>query len=262
MLRDDSAMNLSPEFYTEFALKYDAELLEFFGGGVMHYCGKGDHFVPILAKEKALTAINLSQPHLNDMDIISGKMDFLTGIEFDVKTERFIEALGFQGGIIFSVIGDCHKVIAGFAVVCRHDKGMLLTVGACGMHMHIADIGVSADEIRVHRINGKLDQTFVVEEDTDIVFTFLFEGVNDMEATVLGGGQAIGGVIVAVGICGGNALRGGVDGNDVLRIFCESRMAASGLHRDRNFLSRGNDLGKDIVVQKLAFHQIHNSIPF
>ena len=36
----------------------------------MHYCGKGDHFVPILAKEKALTAINLSQPHLNDMDII------------------------------------------------------------------------------------------------------------------------------------------------------------------------------------------------
>lgn len=70
LVRDDSAMNLSPEFYTEFALKYDAELLNYFGGGVMHYCGKGDHFVPILAKEKALTAINLSQPHLNDMDII------------------------------------------------------------------------------------------------------------------------------------------------------------------------------------------------
>ena len=36
----------------------------------MHYCGKGDHFVPILTKCDALTGINLSQPHLNDMDKI------------------------------------------------------------------------------------------------------------------------------------------------------------------------------------------------
>lgn len=70
LLRNDSAMNLSPDFYKEFALKYDSELLDYYGGGVMHYCGRGDHFVPILAKEKNLTAINLSQPHLNNMDII------------------------------------------------------------------------------------------------------------------------------------------------------------------------------------------------
>lgn len=63
-------MNLSPDFYREYALKYDAQLLDYFGGGVMHYCGRGDHFVPILAKEKSLTGINLSQPHLNDMDVI------------------------------------------------------------------------------------------------------------------------------------------------------------------------------------------------
>lgn len=72
LIRDDSAMNLSPEFYEEFAYKYDSELLEYYGGGIMHYCGKGDHFVPILTKCDALTGINLSQPHLNNMDIVYG----------------------------------------------------------------------------------------------------------------------------------------------------------------------------------------------
>ena len=70
LIRDDSAVNLSPELYEEFALQYDAHLLDYYKGGAMHYCGKGDHFVEILAKEKSLTGINLSQPELNDMDKI------------------------------------------------------------------------------------------------------------------------------------------------------------------------------------------------
>lgn len=67
-LRDDSAVNLSPEQYAEFALKYDKYLLDYYGGGMVHYCGKGDHFINQLVSIKSLTGINLSQPHLNNMD--------------------------------------------------------------------------------------------------------------------------------------------------------------------------------------------------
>lgn len=70
VLRDDSAMNLSPEFFDEFIAPYDGELLEYFGGGIVHFCGRGDHFVDRLAKVKGLTCVDMSQPHLNDMDKI------------------------------------------------------------------------------------------------------------------------------------------------------------------------------------------------
>ena len=69
-LRDDSAMNLSPDLYEEFAFKYDKYLLDYYGGGTVHYCGRGDHYIEILTGAENLTGINLSQPHLNDMDVI------------------------------------------------------------------------------------------------------------------------------------------------------------------------------------------------
>ena len=70
MLRNDSAMNLSPEMYGEFALPYDKRLLEYYGGGCVHFCGRGDHYIERLCGIDALTSINLSQPHLNDMEKI------------------------------------------------------------------------------------------------------------------------------------------------------------------------------------------------
>lgn len=70
LLRCDSAMNLSPELYAEFALPYDTELLRYYGGGGMHFCGRGDHYIDKLCTIPELTAVNLSQPHLNDMEKI------------------------------------------------------------------------------------------------------------------------------------------------------------------------------------------------
>ena len=69
-LRNDSAMNLSPDFFNEFIVPYDGELLQHFGGGIVHFCGRGDHFIPSLAKLRGLSAIDMSQPHLNDMKLI------------------------------------------------------------------------------------------------------------------------------------------------------------------------------------------------
>lgn len=70
MLRDDSAMNLSPEMFHEFIRPYDERLLREFGGGAIHACGKVDHFAPILPLMPHLTSFNLSQPHLNDMEVV------------------------------------------------------------------------------------------------------------------------------------------------------------------------------------------------
>ena len=69
-IRNDSAMNLSPDLYEEFALKYDKHLLDYYGGGIVHFCGRGDHYIDRLTKIDSLCGINMSQPHLNDMDKI------------------------------------------------------------------------------------------------------------------------------------------------------------------------------------------------
>lgn len=65
----DSCMNLSPDNYLEFVKKYDAELLNRYGG-VVHSCGKVDHFVPLLADIPGYYAFNLSQPSYNNMEYI------------------------------------------------------------------------------------------------------------------------------------------------------------------------------------------------
>ena len=75
MLRDDSAMNLSPEMFDEFIAPYDERLLTTFAndkgeGGGIHFCGRGDHYIERASRIKGLRAINMSQPHLNDMEVI------------------------------------------------------------------------------------------------------------------------------------------------------------------------------------------------
>ncbi len=65
----DSCMNLSPGNYLEFVKKYDAALLNRYGG-IVHSCGKVDHFVPLLSDIKGYYGFNLSQPSYNNMEYI------------------------------------------------------------------------------------------------------------------------------------------------------------------------------------------------
>ena len=67
-IRDDSAMNLSPSLYEEFAFPYDNDLLNYYGGGCVHFCGRGDHYIDILTTAPLLYGINFTQPQYNDMD--------------------------------------------------------------------------------------------------------------------------------------------------------------------------------------------------
>jgi hypothetical protein len=70
MLRDDSAMNLSAAMFDEFIRPYDQRVLDEFGGGAIHFCGKGDHYVASLPEMRGVYAINMSQPEYNDMETI------------------------------------------------------------------------------------------------------------------------------------------------------------------------------------------------
>ena len=69
-LRDDSAMNFSPEMFEAFIEPYDQRLLDTFGGGMMHFCGRGDHYIPRFPEMRGCHAVAMSQPHLNDMEKI------------------------------------------------------------------------------------------------------------------------------------------------------------------------------------------------
>jgi hypothetical protein len=70
MLRDDSAMNLSPDMFDEFIKPYNQRLYDTFGGGVDHFCGRGDHFIQSNTSISGLHAIAMGQPEYNDMEII------------------------------------------------------------------------------------------------------------------------------------------------------------------------------------------------
>ena len=70
LIRNDSAMNLSPDMYKQFSVPYDSALLKRFNGGVIHFCGKGDHYIEELSKMEGVYGINMSQPEYNDMETI------------------------------------------------------------------------------------------------------------------------------------------------------------------------------------------------
>lgn len=70
MIRTDSGMNLSPEIYDEFIRPYDQRLLDELGGGAVHFCGRGSHYIESCCSMAGMYAIAMSQPHLNEMDAV------------------------------------------------------------------------------------------------------------------------------------------------------------------------------------------------
>lgn len=64
----DSCVNFSPEMYRETVMPHDQRLLQRFGG-LIHSCGKVDHFAEVLPEiGSGYYGFNLSQPHMNDME--------------------------------------------------------------------------------------------------------------------------------------------------------------------------------------------------
>jgi hypothetical protein len=58
----------------------------------MHFCGRGDHYINSLSDIKGLTAINLSQPHYNNMNMI-----YNATIEKGIKILSLYKEAAVQG---------------------------------------------------------------------------------------------------------------------------------------------------------------------
>jgi hypothetical protein len=78
-------MNLSPQIFDEFIAPCDGRLLAEFGGGAIHFCGRGDPYIGSLSRIPGVRAINLSQPECNNMDRI-----------FDSTIEQGIALIGLR----------------------------------------------------------------------------------------------------------------------------------------------------------------------
>ena len=87
MLRDDAATNFSPEMFDEFIRPYDQRLLDECGGGGIHFCGRGDHFIASVARMRGVYAVNVTQPEHNDLQTI-----------FRNTIDKGINLIGLEGG--------------------------------------------------------------------------------------------------------------------------------------------------------------------
>ncbi len=97
-LRLDSAMNLSKEFYEEFSKPYDTELFEHFGGGCMHFCGRADHYIESLCNTESLYGIQMTQPHLNNMDKIINAVECNKKRIMSLRhASKYVKAAGEHG---------------------------------------------------------------------------------------------------------------------------------------------------------------------
>lgn len=70
MLRDDSAMNLSPRMFRELIAPYDGRLLGACGGGAMHACGRTGHYLGQATALAGIHGFNFGQPEMNDPRVI------------------------------------------------------------------------------------------------------------------------------------------------------------------------------------------------
>jgi hypothetical protein len=70
LIRNDAAVNISGDLYEEFVAPNDARILKEMDGGIVHFCGRGDHFIDRLVKLNGLYGINMSQPDWNNMENI------------------------------------------------------------------------------------------------------------------------------------------------------------------------------------------------
>lgn len=105
LLRDDSIVNLSSEMYEEFVKPYDERILQEFEGGGIHFCGHVDHCIDSLTESNWLTAVNPSQPHLNDMRKIHAA-SVGKGIILDCPKSSRLNGLDATRGVVFSSPGE------------------------------------------------------------------------------------------------------------------------------------------------------------
>ncbi len=68
LVRNDSAVNVSPAHYRRFILPADPRLAEALGSVGIHFCGNGSHHVPAMLSIPGLRSFDLGQPEMINLD--------------------------------------------------------------------------------------------------------------------------------------------------------------------------------------------------
>jgi hypothetical protein len=89
---------LSPAQYETFVKPYDQRVLNVFGGCI-HFCGRGDHFVPSMAASRDLYGLHVSQPELNNMARLWSACQMNRLVLLDLKEEFLPQGAG-QGATL------------------------------------------------------------------------------------------------------------------------------------------------------------------
>ena len=84
-------------------MPYDQRLLDEFGGGAIHFCGKGDQFINPLSTLQGLHAVNVSQPELNNMEkVFQHTVDKginLIGLKYEAAEKAVVEGRDLRGRV-------------------------------------------------------------------------------------------------------------------------------------------------------------------
>lgn len=83
VLRNDSAVNLSKDMFEEFVVPYDDKVLGAFGDGSMHFCGRADHWVFDMAKDKYIRGYNVG--YMGKLEFGQAYLDFIKEAYYDNK---------------------------------------------------------------------------------------------------------------------------------------------------------------------------------
>jgi hypothetical protein len=70
LIRNDSAIMISPEMYSEQVASHDEFVLNEMNGGGIHSCGRIDFNVPEIFRLHSIKCFDFGQSYLNDLDII------------------------------------------------------------------------------------------------------------------------------------------------------------------------------------------------
>ena len=117
LIRNDSAIMVSPNTYREMIMPHDARLLNEIGTGSIHFCGNGEHLIEPILEVPDLRGIDVGEPEMIDIgrvyemcvkakvaitnlkpsrdDLVSGKavQEYPTGVVFVYNTEDIEDAV-------------------------------------------------------------------------------------------------------------------------------------------------------------------------
>lgn len=67
-LSEDTTTLLSKAHIARYAQPYTRQILEYYGGGYIHYCGKNDHLLDMVLAEPLCRGLNFGNPDMHDME--------------------------------------------------------------------------------------------------------------------------------------------------------------------------------------------------